>query len=129
VQESPAPHALHAAPAVPHWPADCEAYGTHVPPLQQPVGHEVASQTHCPVVWLHSWPVAHAPQVAPPVPHEPVDSEAYASHVPEVPPLQQPFGQVLASHAQSPLVVSQRLFAHGAQATPEAPQVDADCPA
>jgi hypothetical protein len=76
VQASPAPHALHCAPAVPHWPDDCAAYRTHVPPLQQPVGHEVASQTHCPVALLHSWPVAHDPQVAPSVPHEPVDSEA-----------------------------------------------------
>jgi hypothetical protein len=51
------------------------------------LGHEVASQTHCPFVLLHSWPVPHAAHAAPPVPHEPVDSEAYGSHVV---PLQQP---------------------------------------
>jgi hypothetical protein len=45
-------------------------------PLQHPVGHELESQTHTPVVVLHSWPDAHAPQVAPPVPQEAVVSEA-----------------------------------------------------
>ena len=43
-------------------------------PVQQPVGHEVASQTHCPVVLLHSWPAVHDPHAAPPVPQEPFDS-------------------------------------------------------
>jgi len=47
-----------------------------VVPLQHPVGHELASQTHCPVVVLHSCPEAHDPHVAPPVPHEAVVSEA-----------------------------------------------------
>jgi hypothetical protein len=71
------PHALHAAPSVPHWPGDCEAYGTHVLPLQQPAGHEAASHTHWPVALLHSCPgVVQLVQVAPPVPHEVVDSEA-----------------------------------------------------
>jgi hypothetical protein len=41
-------HAEHAAPAVPHEPFVSEAYGTHVEPLQQPFGQEVASQMHCP---------------------------------------------------------------------------------
>lgn len=45
-------------------------------PLQQPLGHEVASHTHLPVVVLHSWPPAHAPHDAPPVPQDAVDSEA-----------------------------------------------------
>jgi hypothetical protein len=45
-------------------------------PLQQPFGHEVASQTHLPLVVLHSWPVAHAEQAPPPEPHEPLVSEA-----------------------------------------------------
>ncbi len=97
--------------------------------MQQPLGHEVASQTHCPVASLHSWPVAHAPHVAPPVPHEPFDSLAYASHVPVTPPLQQPLGQVLASQAHSPLVVSHRLLAHAAQVAPPAPHSDGDCEA
>jgi hypothetical protein len=36
--------------------------------------------------------------VTPPVPHEPVLSEAHASHVPVLPPLQQPLGHEVASH-------------------------------
>ena len=48
----------------------------HALPLQQPLGHEVASQTHCPVLALHSCPAEQALQVAPPVPHEPLVSEA-----------------------------------------------------
>jgi hypothetical protein len=94
--------------------------------LQQPAGHETASQTHCPVVFLHSWPAGHAAQVAPVVPHDPFDSEAYASHVPPVPPTQQPFGQVLASHEQMPLVVSQRPLGQAAHAAPPLPHCDAD---
>jgi hypothetical protein len=38
--------ALHAAPPVPHSDAGCEPTGKQVLPLQQPFGHEVASQTH-----------------------------------------------------------------------------------
>jgi len=33
---------------------DSLAYGTQTLPSQQPFGHEVASQTHAPVVLLHS---------------------------------------------------------------------------
>ncbi len=127
--ESPVPHALHAAPPVPHEELDWEEYGTQVVPLQQPLGHEVASQTHCPLVLLHSWPVAHEPQLAPPVPHEALDCETNASHVPPVPPLQQPFGQVLASHEQVPLAVSQTLFAQAVQAAPPVPHWEPDCDA
>ena len=55
------------------------------------------------------------------MPHDDVDSEAYGSHVPLVPPLQQPVGHVLASHEQVPFVLSQTLFAHALQAAPPAP--------
>jgi len=123
---SPLLQGLQLAPAAPHCVMDCEAYGTHVLPLQQPPGHEVASHTHLPL-GVHSWPVAHGPQVAPPVPHEPFDSEANASQVPLVPPTQQPFGQVFGSHEQRPSVVSHRPFAHAAQAAPPAPHSEADC--
>jgi hypothetical protein len=88
---------------VPHAEGDSEEYGTHAFPLQQPLGHELASQTHCPVDVLHSWPVPQAPQVAPFAPQEPLDSEAYASHVPlEV---QHPLGHEVASHWQAPVLV------------------------
>ncbi len=126
-QDCPEPQALQAAPPVPHSAADCEVKGTQVLPLQHPPGHDAPSQTHCPVVLLHSWPVAHAPQVAPPVPQEAFVSEAYASHVPPVPPLQQPFGQLFASHAQRPSVVSQMPLAQAAHAAPPAPHWEADC--
>ncbi len=49
----PDAHPLHAAPPPPHTALLWEAYGTHVLPLQQPAGHEVASQTHRPLA-LHS---------------------------------------------------------------------------
>jgi hypothetical protein len=125
-QESPLPHALHATPAVPHWLDDCVAYSTQVLPLQQPVGHEVASQTHPPVALSHSWPDRHAPQVAPPAPHEAFDSDAYALHVPLAPPLQHPLGQVMASHEQTPTVVSQRPFAQDPHAAPPLPHCKED---
>jgi hypothetical protein len=41
--------------------------------------------------------------------------------------LQHPFGQVIASHVQVPLVVSQTLLGHAAHATPPVPHADADC--
>jgi hypothetical protein len=69
-------HALHDAPPVPHSELVCEAYKTHVLPLQQPLWHDVPLHTHVPVVVLHAWFDAHAAQVAPPVPHEGVDCEA-----------------------------------------------------
>jgi hypothetical protein len=47
--------------------------------------------------------------------------------VPLVPPLQQPFGHVIASHVHLPVVVSQTLFGHAAHATPPVPHADADC--
>ncbi len=45
----PVPQEPHAAPPVPHEVLACEAYGTHVFPLQQPPGHELALQTHAPL--------------------------------------------------------------------------------
>ena len=97
-----------------------------MPPLQHPPGHEVASHTHCPLLWSHSWPEPHAAQLAPPVPHEPCDSEAYGSHVPVAPPLQHPFGQVVASHLHAPIVLSQTPFEHEAHAAPPVPHWVAD---
>lgn len=62
VQESAvvSEHATHAEPAAPHC---CSERAMHALFLQQPFGHEVASQTHCPPA--HFWPAAHAA----PVPH------------------------------------------------------------
>ena len=54
---------------------------------QQPLGHEFTSQTHSPVVGLHSWPGAHAPHATPLAPQAPFDSLPMGS---QVVPLQQP---------------------------------------
>jgi hypothetical protein len=43
-------------------------------PLQQPLGHDVASQVHWPVA-LQSWPVAQAAHAEPAEPHELADSD------------------------------------------------------
>jgi hypothetical protein len=43
-------------------------------PVQHPPGHDAALHTHWPLE-PHACPLAHAPQVAPAVPHEDVDSE------------------------------------------------------
>jgi hypothetical protein len=123
---SPVPQALHAAPPLPHWLADWLAKSTQVLPLQHPFGQDVASQTHVPLLLLHSWYIGQAAHVAPPAPHEPVDSDAYASHVPLTPPLQQPAGHVLGSHAHVPVVRSHRPFAHEPQAAPPLPQSEPD---
>lgn len=98
-------------------------------PLQQPFGQELALHTHCPLPVLQVCPVEHVAHFAPPVPHEPNDSDAYASHVPVVPPLQQPFAHVVPSHEQAPLVVSQRPLVQAAHAAPPAPHWLADCAA
>ena len=121
--DCPEAHAPQAAPPAPHTLDDCDAYARHVSPLQQPVGHDVASQTHCPVVVLQLWPVAQGAHVAPAAPHDAVDSLASASHAPA---LQQPSGQVFASHAHVPLVVSHRPSAHDEHAAPVAPHWLAD---
>ena len=76
---------------------------------------------------LHSCPEGHAPQVAPPVPHEPIHSDAYASHGPFTPPLQQPVGHVSESQVQLPSVVSQTPFEQVEHAAPPAPHCEGDC--
>jgi hypothetical protein len=125
VSQSPLPHAAQAAPPVPHEDADSELHASHVPvapPLQHPVGHEVASQTQVPLLLLHSRPAPHAPQLAPAAPQDALDSEAQASHVPVRPPLQQPCGHELASQTHWPVAVLHSLpAAHAPHAAPPAP--------
>ncbi len=71
-------------------------------PLQQPLGQELTLQTHWPAE-LHVCPLEHVPQAAPPVPHELLVCEAYASQVP--PEVQQPLGHELASQTHLPVLV------------------------
>jgi hypothetical protein len=74
--------------------------GTHAPALQQPAGHELASQAHPAAPWLHAWPDAHPLHAAPPAPHCVLFCEAYGTHVL---PLQQPAGHELALQTHWPL--------------------------
>jgi len=94
-------------------------------PLQHPFGHELLLHWHRPGE-THASPVGHAAQLAPPVPQEPADSDANVSHVPVVPPLQQPLGHVVASHAHAPVVVSHRPCEQEAQIAPPAPHCVGD---
>jgi hypothetical protein len=86
-----------------------------VPCAQQPVGHEVPSQTQ--VLATQRWPGAHAaplPQWQLPRPEqlsdrasqttqvEPVLPHAESDRVEQVVPLQQPLGHDVASQVQSP---------------------------
>jgi hypothetical protein len=108
---------------VPHEAPDCEPPGSHVPvgpPLQQPFGHEVASQTQVPAVRLHSSPAPHEAQVAPFVPQDVFDSEPHASHVPAA--VQQPFGHDAALQAQLPDALHAVPAGHAWQAAPALPQ-------
>ena len=55
------------------------------------MGHDVASHAHCPVVVLHSCPVAHTLHATPPAPQDPFVSPERGS---QVVPLQQPVHDV-----------------------------------
>jgi hypothetical protein len=64
--------AAHAAPPAPHEAFDSEAYGSQAPlAVQHPFGHDTPLQPHVPLL-VHTWPVPHPVQAAPPVPHEPL---------------------------------------------------------
>lgn len=92
--------------------------------VQQPLGQDVASQTHCPLAVLHSWPTAHALQVAPLAPQEPFDSPDSGS---QVMPLQQPVHEA-PPHEQSPIVQSSP-DPHVPQVAPPVPHADTLCAA
>jgi hypothetical protein len=115
----------HSEPPAPQELADCVEYGTHVPPtvaVQHPLGHDVASHTHVPLLLSHSCPLAQPPHVAPPVPHEPLLWVLHSSQVPVAPPTQQPPAHELASHVHCPVVLlHSRLVPHAWHATPPAP--------
>jgi hypothetical protein len=120
----------HSAPPVPQVASEG---GPHVAPLQHPLGHEVASQTHFP--FWQCCPAPHA--AAPPQVHVPVvhPSDTVGSHVTQPPPiapqalidigahalpLQQPIGHDVASHVHAPPTQCCPI-AHG----PPAPQAHA----
>lgn len=97
VSHSPFVHLVHMLPVLPHSFADSEPSGMQVVPLQQPPGHDVASQTQEPAT--HSWPVPHPTHAAPLVPHSLLDG------VMQTLPLQQPLAHEVASHTHCPVVV------------------------
>jgi hypothetical protein len=110
-------HAPHIAPEAPQLDVVSLATATQVVPLQHPPGHDDALHTHAPDTQV--WPAAHAasvphlhtplvqvlvdpehgPHARPPVPHEPAFCEAKGTHAPA---LQQPLGQLVASHTHAP---------------------------
>jgi hypothetical protein len=62
VSQSPLPHDVQVAPAVPHEVGVSDAQASQVPvepPAQHPFGHEVASHAQTPVFGLHPWPALH----------------------------------------------------------------------
>jgi hypothetical protein len=78
-QESPVAHMPQALPPLPQALLDCADCAMHWPvELQQPLGHDVALQTHCPME-PQAWPVPHAAQAAPPVPQLVADCWLYIS--------------------------------------------------
>lgn len=89
--------------------------------MQQPFGHDAASQTHCPVFVLHAWPAAHATHAAPPAPHAVVDSLARGSHVPLA--LQQPAHDA-PPHRQVPF--EHEPDAHALHVAPPVPHCEPD---
>jgi hypothetical protein len=105
-----------ALPAEPHAETVCALAATHVPPLQQPVGQEVASHTHAPAA-LHDWLVAQALHAAPPTP------QVALADVWQAPLLSQhPLGQDVASQTQLPCAPHSWFAPQAVQAPPFAPQ-------
>jgi hypothetical protein len=93
-------------------------------PLQQPLGHEVASQTHLPVLALHSWPDPQAAQATPALPQL-----ALTSVVMQLPlGSQQPLGHEVASQTHLPWELHSWLAGHVAHVAPLDPHAALDVP-
>jgi hypothetical protein len=94
------------------------------PPTQQPLGHEVASQTHADS--LHSWPDGHATHAFPPIPHDVLVSLVGCSHLKVEPLLAQHPGHDLPAHVHEPSEHASP-FTHAPQAPPPVPHAPVDC--
>jgi hypothetical protein len=126
MQESPGGQARHALPPLPH--AVVLVPVSHVPEASQhPVGQVVSSHgAVLQVPAVQASPDAHVTHAAPPVPHSLVVEPD--SQKPSV--SQQPFAQVVASHAgpvQAPPVQVSR-DGHGTHAAPPVPQAVSPVP-
>jgi hypothetical protein len=115
LQRCPGEHVLHPPPPFPQ--AAGISLVMHVLLLQQPLGQEVASQTHLPAA-LHSSPLAQGLQATPPMPQVVVDDVWHW-------PLesQQPFGHEVASQTHFPCALHSCFVPHGVHATPLRPQL------
>jgi hypothetical protein len=119
VQVSPAGHAVHARPPIPHAPVVLP--GSQVPALlQQPVGQVAGLHVGWQLWAVHASPGGHAVQLPPPLPHAivvvPVSQKPSAS--------QHPLGQVAGLHV-GPLHTPPEQVSpggHGRQAFPPVPQ-------
>jgi hypothetical protein len=88
---------------------------THALPLQQPLEHDCAVQTHCPP--LHARPAAHATHAPPPVPH------ALFPDVWQTPLMSQhPVGHVVGLHTHLPCGLQSCVGWHMVQVPPPTPQ-------
>jgi hypothetical protein len=131
VQPSPLlPHTVQLPPAVPHAVGD---WDMHIPPEQQPLGHDAALQTHAPPTHSSPWPQAGPlPHVHPPVdehpsapgPHgvhpAPIGAQAGAVNGVQTDPVQHPVGQeVLLQFVHVPPL--QIWFEHGLHRPPPDP--------
>lgn len=141
---SPAAHTSHARPALPH--AITSVPGRHVSPSQQPLAHDVASQTHAPA--SQRCPAPHAGPVPQPcmqrelvVPTDVHDQPSSTVHVGEHPSLGSVFPSSHAS-TRSTITPSPQIagaprctattamwpFTIGTLAAPDATTVPADRP-
>jgi hypothetical protein len=121
----PAGHPPQVEPPAPQEPFDWAPYASQVPvrpPLQQPFGHEAASQTHRPDVGSHASPAGQGAHAAPAGPQDALDSFASSSHVE---PLQQP-AHAPPPQLQPPLVQLSPA-PHGAHVAPAVPHELSDC--
>ena len=108
-------NAMHAAVA-----SDALSFPTAVQLLKICPSAGVRGSPVPSVCWLQV-PAPHDVQVAPKEPHSAGICDAYGRQVPVVPPSQHPSGQVLTSHEQAPVVVSQTSFVQGAHTAPPFP--------
>jgi hypothetical protein len=125
--QTQAPEALHSWPltqvwhAAPPTPQVVALFVWHAPFLQQPFGQDVPSQTQAPA--LQCWPEGQVKHMLPDVPQTGGLCMVCAVADRQVPPLQQPLGQEVASQTQAPPALHSWPLAQPLHAAPPTPQV------
>jgi hypothetical protein len=125
LQLTRASQAAQAAPPFPHTAFDWLAYGVQTPVLvQQPFGHELASQTQAPP--LQCWPEAQDAQTFPEVPQAGGVCVLCVLPDKQVPVVlvQQPLGQEFASHTHMPDALHSWPPLQALHAVPPTPHVE-----